>query len=166
MRPWSGRSLPDWAIWVFTLRQNVRFLSVNRVRNGVKAGSWTPDVYQHFLGLDMLCLYGVLVYFSLITQRSVVQIHPPQPKGILHLAYVFSAPITSWIARDEYRGIMAQSTVKGFMFRDGLPELVRSIGLLVVGYLLLRWLYFRPCEKSDVDDATKTSESATGTQLP
>jgi hypothetical protein len=86
-------------------------------------------------------------------------------QGILHFAYVFSAPITSWIARDEYRGIIAQSTVKGFMFRDCLPELVRSIALLILGYLLLRWLYFGPFEKSDVDDATKTSESATGAQL-
>jgi len=87
-------------------------------------------------------------------------------QAILHFVYVFSAPITSWIARDEYRGIIAQSTVKGFMFRDGLPELVRSIALLIIGYLFLRWLYFGPVEqKSDMDDATKASQSATGAQL-
>ena len=87
-------------------------------------------------------------------------------QGIVHFTYVFSVPISSWIARDEYRGIIAQSTVKGFMFRDGLPELVRSIALLILGYLLLRWLYFGPFEqKSNMDDATKASESATGAQL-
>jgi hypothetical protein len=32
-----------------------------------------------FLGLSLPLLYGVLGCFSLITQRSVVQIHPPQP---------------------------------------------------------------------------------------
>jgi hypothetical protein len=87
-------------------------------------------------------------------------------QGILHFAYVFSAPITSWIARDEYRGIIAQSTTKGFRFQDGLPELVRSIALLVLGYLLLRWLYFGQFEqKSDMDDATTASKSANGAQL-
>jgi hypothetical protein len=71
-------------------------------------------------------------------------------QGILHFAYVFSAPITNWIARNEYRGIMGQSTVKGFALRDGLPDLVRSIALLMLGYLLLKWLYFTPVEDPEV----------------
>ena len=63
-------------------------------------------------------------------------------QGILHFAATFSAPVTAWIARKEYRYITEQSTVKGFALRDGVPDLVRSIALLVLGYLLLRWLYF------------------------
>lgn len=86
-------------------------------------------------------------------------------QGILHFAYVFSAPIISWIARNEYRGIMEQSTLKGFALRDGLPDLVRSIALLVLGYLLLRWLYFGPLEEPEVEDAKQASESANGSQL-
>lgn len=86
-------------------------------------------------------------------------------QGILHFAYVFSAPITSWIARNEYRGIMEQSTVKGFALRDGVPDLVRSIALLVLGYLLLKWLYFGPAEEPEAEDARKTSESTNGSQL-
>jgi hypothetical protein len=86
-------------------------------------------------------------------------------EGFLHFAYVFSAPITSWITRNEYRGIIEQSTVKGFAFRDAVPELVRSIALLVLGCLLLMWLYFGPFEESDVDDTTKPPESASGSQL-
>lgn len=86
-------------------------------------------------------------------------------QGILHLAYVFSAPISSWVARNEYRGMMEQSTVKGFALRDGVPDLVRSIALLVMGYLLLRWLYFRRVEELEVEDTRKTSESESGSQL-
>lgn len=73
-------------------------------------------------------------------------------QGILHFAYMFSTPITSWIARSEYRGIMEQSTIKGFALRDGVPDLLRSIALLVLGYLLLRWLYFGQLEEPEVED--------------
>lgn len=86
-------------------------------------------------------------------------------QGIIHLAYVFSAPISSWITRNEYPGMMEQSTVKGFAVRDGVPDLVRSTALLVMGYLLLRWLYFRRVEELEVDDTRKTSESENGSHL-
>ncbi len=38
---------------------------------------------RDFLRLSLLRLYGLLCGFSLITQRSVVQIHPPQPNNFL-----------------------------------------------------------------------------------
>jgi hypothetical protein len=86
-------------------------------------------------------------------------------QGLLHFAYVFSAPIASWIARSEYRGIVEQSTVKGFVIRDAVPDLARSIALLALGYLLLRWLYFGQIEEPEVDNTSKTSESANRSQL-
>jgi hypothetical protein len=73
-------------------------------------------------------------------------------QGILHFAFMFSTPITSWIARSEYRGIMEQSTIRGFALRDGVPDLLRSIALLVLGYLLLRWLYFGEVEVPETGD--------------
>jgi len=81
-------------------------------------------------------------------------------QAILHFAYVFSAPITSWITRNEYRGIMGQSTDRGFVFRDGLPDLVRSIALLVLGYLLLRWLYFTPTSEPESRDMRDSSHAS------
>jgi hypothetical protein len=68
-------------------------------------------------------------------------------QGILHFAYMFSAPIAGWITRREYRGLMEHATVTGFTLRDSLPELVKSLSLLVIGYFLLRLLYFGPPEK-------------------
>jgi hypothetical protein len=37
-----------------------------------------------FLGFGWLPLVGVVAGIALITQRSVVQIHPPQPNKLLH----------------------------------------------------------------------------------
>ena len=66
-------------------------------------------------------------------------------QGILHFAYVFSAPVAGWLARREYHEMADRATVStSFSLRDALPELVRSFSLLLVAYLLLRWLYYKP----------------------
>jgi hypothetical protein len=31
-----------------------------------------------------------------------------------------------------------------FSFEEVLPELARAVGLLLLGYILLRWLYYKP----------------------
>ena len=66
-------------------------------------------------------------------------------QGILHVAYVFSAPVAGWLSRREYERF-AGKPMMGFSVRDALPELVRSVSLLLIGYLLLRWLYYKPAE--------------------
>jgi hypothetical protein len=66
-------------------------------------------------------------------------------QGILHFANSFAAPFAGWITRWEYRGLSNSATLpSGFLFRDALPELVRSFLELLMGYVLLRWLYFKP----------------------
>jgi hypothetical protein len=75
-------------------------------------------------------------------------------QGILHFAYVFSAPINGWLMRREYRGMMERAnTPTGLSLQDALPELVRSISLLLLGYFLLRWLYFKPLEQETTESA-------------
>jgi hypothetical protein len=69
-------------------------------------------------------------------------------QGILHFASIFSVPIASWLRRREYSGVMGHTRVTtNFYLQDALPELVRSLVLLALGYLLLRWLYFKPLEE-------------------
>ena len=63
-------------------------------------------------------------------------------QAILHFAYVFSAPIAGWLTRREYHG-MVDRVNAGFSLHDALPELAKSVSLLLVGYLLLRWLYYK-----------------------
>lgn len=66
-------------------------------------------------------------------------------QGILHFANMFSAPFAGWLTRREYRTLMHQPVGPiGPSFQDALPELAKSAALLIVGYLLLRWLYFKP----------------------
>jgi hypothetical protein len=73
-------------------------------------------------------------------------------QGILHFAYVFSAPLAGWLTRREYRGMVDRSTIStGFTLQDALPELARSVSLLLVGYFLLRWLYYKPIEPETVE---------------
>jgi hypothetical protein len=65
-------------------------------------------------------------------------------QGILHFAYAFSAPLSQWLMRREYRVFANCATQPSFSLQDALPELVRSFALLLFGYFLLRWLYFKP----------------------
>jgi hypothetical protein len=68
-------------------------------------------------------------------------------QGILHSANILSAPIAGWLVRREYRGFVERAnSPAGFSLQDALPELARSLSLLLVGYLLLRWLYLTPLE--------------------
>lgn len=69
-------------------------------------------------------------------------------QAILHFAYIFSTPIVNWLAQRNYADVLAQHgrAVRGFSPQDVIPELVKSIALLLVGYGLLRWLYFDPVQ--------------------
>jgi hypothetical protein len=63
-------------------------------------------------------------------------------QAILHFAYVFSAPVAGWLRRREYHGIFDPVNA-GFSLHDALPDLAKSVSLLIIGYLLLRWLYYK-----------------------
>jgi len=79
-------------------------------------------------------------------------------QGILHFAYIFSAPIANWLMRREYRGMMEHAnSARGFSLQDALPELARSVSLLLLGYFLLRWLYFKPLEPEVTESGSEQS---------
>lgn len=66
-------------------------------------------------------------------------------QAVLHFAYVFSAPAAGWLTRREYHGI-TDRPVPPFSLQDAIPELVKSFSMLLIGYLLLRWLYYKRVE--------------------
>jgi hypothetical protein len=81
-------------------------------------------------------------------------------QGIVHFANIFSAPVASWLMRKEYSGVLGQASImRGFSFRDALPELIRSAALLLVGYLLLRWLFFAPLEQPAAETGQEAPKS-------
>lgn len=64
---------------------------------------------------------------------------------VLHLVNVFANPVASWITRAEYKDVLTHGApMVGFTLRDGLPELIRFVLLLVVWFVLVRWLYITP----------------------
>jgi hypothetical protein len=67
---------------------------------------------------------------------------------ILHFMSIFAAPVAGWISRKQYGGLVPRTTaLPGFSLQDALPDLVRFLVLLLVWYVLLRWLYFEPLKK-------------------
>ncbi|MGA2434090.1 MAG: hypothetical protein ABSG25_02265 [Bryobacteraceae bacterium] len=66
----------------------------------------------------------------------------------MNFARYVSVTVASWLARGEYRGLRPGPASPSFLsLRDGLPDLAKSFFLLLVWYVLLRWLYFKPLEE-------------------
>jgi len=81
-------------------------------------------------------------------------------QSLLHFVGIFSWPVARWISRGEYREIVPHaSAVVGFSFRDALPELVNFLVSLIVWYVLLRWLYFKPLEGEKAEPRLNTEQS-------
>lgn len=79
---------------------------------------------------------------------------------ILHFVNVFAAPVAGWVSRNDYRAIIpGGAAIAGFSLKDGLPDLSRFVFLLLVWYLLLRWLYFTS-PKTDASAPAPNPEEA------
>src|SRR5262245_3815115 len=80
-------------------------------------------------------------------------------QGIVHFSRIFSAPVAHWTARNEYRGLLDHGNISSsFSFQDAVPDLIGSLSLLLVWYLLFRWLYFTPL-KPEQTNPTPNLES-------
>ena len=78
-------------------------------------------------------------------------------QGIYHFVNILAQPLTNWAIRSEIRRIPGMaSRPSDFLVRFAVPELLRSAGLLLFGYLLLRWLYFKPLPESVASEITQT----------
>jgi hypothetical protein len=66
-------------------------------------------------------------------------------QAAMHFAYIFIAPFTGWIQRQQYREYStSMSVTRPLSLWDSGPEFARFAALTVVGLLLLRWLYGSP----------------------
>jgi hypothetical protein len=69
-------------------------------------------------------------------------------QGISHFVNMLASPVAGWVSRKEYGVMVAPNTsLAGLSFRDALPELARFVVLLLIWYVLVRWLYFKPLGK-------------------
>ena len=72
---------------------------------------------------------------------------------ILHFVNFFSSPVTAWLTawavRVEYWRLKPPSPASAvWSLQDASPELIRFLLLLLVWYVLLRWLYFKPVKET------------------
>ena len=66
-------------------------------------------------------------------------------QAIIHFVDIFSTPIAELVARREYSGIISHPSLSDrFPYVAALPQLISFLVLLLVWYVLLRWLYFKP----------------------
>jgi len=66
---------------------------------------------------------------------------------VSHLVNIFVAPVASFVSRREYGPLAEHPIHEGFVLQVALPELMRFSLLLIIFYLLLRWLYYTPLEE-------------------
>lgn len=67
--------------------------------------------------------------------------------AILDFVSIFTAPLASWVTRAEFRTMLVPDPTS-LLLRVSLPYVVASPALFLLGYLLLRWLYFAPQAES------------------
>jgi hypothetical protein len=80
-------------------------------------------------------------------------------QSILHFVNIFASPIAGWVSRNNYRGILpgGGASIAGFSLKDALPDLSSFVVLVLVWYLLVRWLYITS-PKTDVSKPAQNPE--------
>jgi hypothetical protein len=76
---------------------------------------------------------------------------------VMYLGSIFTAPLATWITRQAFPGLMPRATeVAGFPFQTALPPLSSFVVLLLIWYLLVRWLYFTPPKTKEPESAPQS----------
>ena len=67
-------------------------------------------------------------------------------QGILSFVGIFSSPAAGWLTRHEIRALTERTATPSNwpLGYYAMPELIRTVVLLSVWYVLFRWLYFKP----------------------
>ena len=63
---------------------------------------------------------------------------------VLQFAGIFTTPVGKWITRREYGDLLQHPPSSGLYWLDAGSEAVGFLVLLLVWYLLVRWLYYKP----------------------
>jgi len=71
-------------------------------------------------------------------------------QGFTDVSSIFAAPLTAWITQrlsSEDSGIFRVPHNPAVPYWMAVPPLIRAVLLLLIAFLLLRWLYFEPAQK-------------------
>ncbi len=79
---------------------------------------------------------------------------------ILHFVNIFASPVMGWITRNEFGEMMPNiRRLSHSPLEYAIPELVTFLLLLVIWYVLLRWLYFKPFKQEVVGPAPSLEQA-------
>ena len=73
--------------------------------------------------------------------------------AVLDFVSIFSSPVQGWVSRNVLRGLSQNAATVPFQPRDALPELIKTVIVLLIWYVLFRWLYFNPFQESSSEQA-------------
>jgi hypothetical protein len=66
--------------------------------------------------------------------------------AVLDFVSIFSSPLQGWVSRNVLRGLSPTAAAVPFQPQDALPELIKTVLVLLLWYVLFRWLYLKPPE--------------------
>ena len=80
-------------------------------------------------------------------------------EAVLYLVNVFTAPVAGWVTRKEFPQFLPRTTgATGLPFETALSPLVSCVVLLLIWYILLRWLYLIPLKSEAPKPAPGTEQ--------
>jgi predicted Kef-type K+ transport protein len=85
-------------------------------------------------------------------------------QDIMYFVGIFSTPVAGWVSQNTYREITQKTTTgsAGFPFQVALPELVRTVLLLLIWYALFHWLYLNPFKLQSAEPAPNSEPPDSG----
>ncbi|HEV2484411.1 MAG TPA: hypothetical protein VGT08_02675 [Terracidiphilus sp.] len=81
-------------------------------------------------------------------------------QGISQIVRVAVNPITVWLQQRQYSENYSVGAPRAALIESILAQLLVSVFLLLIVYVLLRWLYFPHVEKQDQDVSPEPEQSA------
>jgi hypothetical protein len=81
-------------------------------------------------------------------------------EAILYFIGIFSTPVGSWLAQQRFSTPASHRLSADLIVLSGLPQLINSVLLLLLWYVLLRWLYVEKSPKQTVTPAPNQEQSA------
>lgn len=86
-------------------------------------------------------------------------------EGIARLVTSFTTPLAEWMTErmrlQHTPGyVSVYGSARQFPFQIMIPQLIAALMLLLIEYLLLRWLYFAPLQEQNLHQTGEPAEDA------
>jgi hypothetical protein len=80
-------------------------------------------------------------------------------QAVLQFANTFASPLQLWATQNELAGIAPGNSRPNGILLYTLGHFADFLALLLVWYLLFRWLYFKPFQKEEPEPAANPEQA-------